>query len=214
MTPQEAKREYAGVWAEHIRTARFLRRALAAAIAVVIVLSLALWSSAARVLRPLIVRVDEVGRAEAVRYEAMEARPGPQAPATMFFLRQFLTDYYSRRQETVAERWPRSLFFVSAELAAAAQAEQTQAVAAYASGAMEEDLDVENIALRFVPRPEPPYEIVAEYEIVERIAEREVGRDRWTSVVRYAFLPEVPPALYAVNPIGLIVTYLSAAPVQ
>ena len=93
-------------------------------------------------------------------------------------------------------------------------AEHTQGVAAYASGSMQADLDVESISLRFVPRPEPPYEIVAEYEIVERIAEQEVGRDRWTSVVRYVFLPDPPAQLYAVNPIGLIVTYLSSAPVR
>ena len=48
--------------------------------------------------KPLVVRVDEVGRAEAVAYEAMEAQADPLDPTT-----RFVVDHYSRRRGTVRE---------------------------------------------------------------------------------------------------------------
>ena len=46
----------------------------------------------------LVVRVDEVGRAEAVAYEAMEAQADPLDPTT-----GLVVDHYSRRRGTVRE---------------------------------------------------------------------------------------------------------------
>ncbi len=214
MTPDQAKREYAGVWAEHIRTGRFLRICVGALLVVSTLLAISLYNSTGRVLKPLIVRVDEVGRAQAVQYEAMELEAEPQAPATLYFLRQFVSDHFSRRRDTVVENWPRSLMFLSAELATAARAEQTAAVAEIAAGSSDSDHDVEDIVLRRIPRPELPYEMIAEYDVVERIAEQEVARRRYTTVLRYVFISPPPRELYSVNPIGLIFTYLSTAEVE
>src|SRR5262249_51397017 len=41
--------------------------------------------------RPLVVRIDEVGRATAISYSAAEYRP--QAPEIRYFLIQFVTDH-------------------------------------------------------------------------------------------------------------------------
>ena len=73
----------------------------------------------------LVVRVDEVGRAEAVAYEAMEAQADPLDPTT-----GFVVDHYSRRRGTVREYWERSLWFLTPEVANAAYAEQAEDVAA------------------------------------------------------------------------------------
>ena len=40
--------------------------------------------------RPIVVRVDEVGRAEAIAYEAMEAQADPLDPTTKYFLNRFI----------------------------------------------------------------------------------------------------------------------------
>ena len=63
--------------------------------------------------RPIVVRVDEVGRAEAVAYEAMEAQANPLDPTTKYFLNRFIYDFYSRRRATVEVHWSRSLRFLS-----------------------------------------------------------------------------------------------------
>ena len=67
--------------------------------------------------RPIVVRVDEVGRAEAIAYEAMEAQADPLDPTTKYFLNRFIYDFYSRRRATVQENWSRSLRFLTTELA-------------------------------------------------------------------------------------------------
>ncbi len=59
--------------------------------------------------KPIVVRVDEVGRAEAVAYEAMEAQADPLDPTTKYFLNRFIHDFYSRRRATVQQNWSRSL---------------------------------------------------------------------------------------------------------
>ena len=55
--------------------------------------------------RPIVVRVDEVGRAEAVAYEAATAQADPLDPTTKYFLNRFISDFYSRRQATVEQHW-------------------------------------------------------------------------------------------------------------
>ena len=45
---------------------------------------------------PIVVRVDEVGRAEAVAYEAATAQADPLDPTTKYFLNRFISDFYSQ----------------------------------------------------------------------------------------------------------------------
>ena len=56
-----------------------------------------------------VVRVDEVGRPEAVAYEAMEAQADPLDPTTGCFLHRFVVNHYSRRRGTIREYWERSV---------------------------------------------------------------------------------------------------------
>ena len=51
--------------------------------------------------KPIVVRVDEVGRAEALAYETVEAQADPLDPTTKYFLNRWIDDYYSRRGATV-----------------------------------------------------------------------------------------------------------------
>ena len=62
-------------------------------------------------LKPLVVRVDEVGRAEAVAYEAMEAWADPLDPTT-----GLVVDHYSRRRGTVREYWERFRGFLTPQV--------------------------------------------------------------------------------------------------
>ena len=84
--------------------------------------------------RPIVVRVDEVGRAEAVAYEAMEAEANPLDPTTKYFLNRFIYDFYSRRRATVEVHWSRSLRFLSTELANASFRAESRNIALLAAG--------------------------------------------------------------------------------
>jgi type IV secretion system protein VirB5 len=58
-------------------------------------------AQAATNVKPLVIRVNEVGRAEAVAYQDFTYKP--QAPEIRYFLTQFVTGYYSRNHKTVAQ---------------------------------------------------------------------------------------------------------------
>src|SRR5262245_11696499 len=59
--------------------------------------------------KPLVIRIDEVGRADAVQYDASTYRP--QAPELRYFLTQFIVKHFSRLRATVQRDYPDSLFF-------------------------------------------------------------------------------------------------------
>ena len=66
-------------------------------------------------LKPLVIRIDDVGRAEAVAYDATSYKP--QAPELRYFLTRFVTTHFSRLRATVQRDYPDSLFFLAPALA-------------------------------------------------------------------------------------------------
>src|SRR5947207_8982483 len=74
--------------------------------------------------KPLVVRIDDVGRAEAVQYDA--AAYQPQAPELRYFLTQFIVKHFSRIRSTVQREYPDSLLFLQPALAEATIAQNEQ----------------------------------------------------------------------------------------
>ena len=158
--------------------------------------------------RPIVVRVDEVGRAEAVAYEAMEAQADPLDPTTKYFLNRFIYDFYSRRRATVEENWSRSLRFLTTELAGASFRAESQNIALLAAGAARDELQVDRVVLRIQANPQAPHSATADFDLVRLVAQNEVSRERWTLSLQFLFLDEIPPDLIVHNPMGIVITYL------
>ena len=158
--------------------------------------------------RPIVVRVDEVGRAEAVAYEAMEAQADPLDPTTKYFLNRFIYDFYSRRRATVAQNWARSLRFLSTQLANASFRADSQNVALLAAGVARGELQVARVILRIQPNPQQPHSATADFDLVRLEMENEVGRERWTLSLQFQFLTQIPAELIVFNPMGIVITYL------
>ena len=158
--------------------------------------------------RPIVVRVDEVGRAEAVAYNVMEAQANPLDPTTKYFLNRFIYDYYSRRRATVAQNWSRSLRFLSTPLANASFRTESQNVALLAAGVARGELQVARVILRIQPNPQQPHSATADFDIVRMEMENEVGRERWTLSMQFQFLQQIPTELIVFNPMGIVITYL------
>ena len=132
---RDAGREYAEIWGEAVQANRKLRTILiflsaSCVLGVFVLLRLAGTEPP----KPIVVRVDEVGRAEAIAYEAATAQADPLDPTTKYFLNRFVADFHSRRRATVEEHWTRSLRFLSTELANAAFARDGDEVAGVAAG--------------------------------------------------------------------------------
>ena len=127
---KDAGAEYAEIWGEAIHSNRHLRMiSVGLGIAVLLLIVVVIRVVSVEPPRPIVVRVDEVGRAEALAYEVMEAQADPLDPTTKYFLNRFIYDFYSRRRATVQEHWSRSLRFLSAELANASFRAESQNVA-------------------------------------------------------------------------------------
>ena len=206
---KDAGAEYAEIWGEAIHTNRHLRMISGGlAIAVLLLIVVVFRIVSVEPPRPIVVRVDEVGRAEAISYEAMEAQADPLDPTTKYFLNRFIYDFYSRRRATVAENWSRSLRFLSTELANASFRAESQNVALLAAGGARDELQVSRVILRIQPNPQQPHSATADFDLVRMEMAREVSRERWTLSLQFLFLEEIPPDLIVSNPMGIIINYL------
>ena len=158
--------------------------------------------------RPIVVRVDEIGRAEAVAYDVMEAQADPLDPTTKYFLNRFVYDFYSRRRATVEENWSRSLRFLTTDLANASFRAESQNIALLAAGAARDELQVDRVVLRIQANPQEPHSATADFDLVRLVASNEVDRERWSLSLQFLFLAEIPPDLIVHNPMGIVITYL------
>ena len=206
----DAGREFAEVWGETLRSNRHLRWVtVGLGIVVLGLLFLAVQLAWQPAPKPIVIRVDEVGRAEALAYEAVEARADPLDSTTKYFLNRFIEDHYSRRRATVQDQWTRSLRFLATDLANATFEQTKEAIALAAAGGGSE-VQVQGILLRIQAMPEPPHTAVADFDLVTLEREREVQRQRWSASLRFVFVPEIPLDLVVHNPMGIVITYLKA----
>ena len=209
MAAKDTGKQYAEIWGEAIHSNRHLRvlsivLGSVSLLLVIVIIRLA----GVEPPRPIVVRVDEVGRAEALAYDTVEAKADPLDPTTKYFLNRFIHDYYSRQQATVEEHWSRSLRFLTTELANAAFRAESQNVALLAAGAAKDELQVERVVLRIQANPQAPHGATADFDLVRTVAKKEVGRERWTLSLQFLFLARIPPELMVFNPMGIVITYL------
>ena len=219
MTPRKAKpdpgAEFADIWALQLTSQRHHRLVTYGLAGVLLILLLIVFRlSDVQPPKPIVIRVDDVGRAEALAYEAVEAAPTPTDPTTKYFLNQFVTDYYGRRAVNVQTAWPRALLFLEASLSRQAATEQTDSVALLAAGFAAAQRVVENVTIRIIPTPQPPYQATVDFDLVSfPSATAPPTRRRWTASIHFVFIETVPGSLLPVNPLGLVITYLQADPV-
>ena len=204
-----AAREFAEIWGEQMHAARHLRILTGALSAAVVILLIVLvrvsWAPPPK---PIIVRVDEVGRAEAVLYAAMEAQADPRDPTTGYFLHRFIVDHYSRRTATAQEYWQRSLRFLTPQVANQAFAASAEEIAQVAVGLAGEEVQVEDVAVQILPQPTEPHSAAATFNVVRMAAGVEVGRESWAVSMRFGYLVEIPAELVIWNPMGIAISFL------
>ena len=212
MAKKDAGQEFAEIWGEAIHSARHLRilTVLLGVLCLLLIFTV-FRLSGAEPPRPIVVRVDEVGRAEAVAYEVAQAQADPLDPTTKYFLLRFLHDFYGRQTATVEEYWARSLRFLTPDLATAAFRRASENVAMVAAGRTSEELRVDRVVLRIQAQPQPPHGATADFELVRTDRfHKEIGRERWSVTMQFVFMAVIPTELMPYNPMGLVVTYLQA----
>src|SRR5689334_10283327 len=155
--------------------------------------------------KPLVVRIDDVGRAEAVQYDATAYQPQP--PELRYFLTQFVVKHFSRIRSTVQREYPDSLFFLEPALADAtiAQNDQSRTIEMFVTNPSADEVEVlvQNVSLSELANP--PYKAAVTFQKVYYSPGTRTERQRETYVaqVDFALRDHVPNEFVRVNPLGL-----------
>jgi type IV secretory pathway TrbF-like protein len=159
--------------------------------------------------KPLVIRIDSVGRAEAVAYDA--TRYAPQPPELRYFLTQFVVKHFSRIRATIQREYPDSLLFLEPTLADAtiAQNGQNRSLDTFLTtpSADEVDVVVQNVSLSELTTA--PFKAAVSFQKVFYTpgTRHERARETYVAQIDFALRDHVPNAFVRVNPLGLQIAY-------
>ena len=158
--------------------------------------------------RPVVIRIDDIGRAAAVSYSSLTYTP--QATELKYFLVQFVTKHYSRLRATVRVQYAESLYFLDGRLADATieAGKKTGAIERFLAGEGDEiDVRVTNVALDDLRQP--PYRATVEFDktFLSAATREERKRERYVAHVVFVINDHVDNSRIPVNPLGLTIVY-------
>jgi type IV secretory pathway TrbF-like protein len=158
--------------------------------------------------RPLVIRINDLGRAEAVSYSDLEYRP--QEAEIKYFLIQFVEHHYGRMRVTLKENYARSLYFLDGRLADALieANKKSNTIEGFLAGQSEEiEVHVKNVSIEDLRSP--PYRATVDFEKIYSSPSNHIETRREKYVGNFVFMVKdrVPNSMIPVNPLGLTITY-------
>src|SRR5882724_2816502 len=159
--------------------------------------------------RPLVIRIDDLGRAEAINYHHFEYKP--QDAEAKYFLSQFCTLFYRRNRYTIQNDFSKSLYFLDGKVANgildAYRKDDIIRKFLTNTSASEIDVDVKKVALEELQTP--PFRARVDFYLVyySPADHSELKRDLYTANFVFVFKTNVPNELIPINPLGITVTY-------
>jgi type IV secretory pathway TrbF-like protein len=161
---------------------------------------------------PLIVRINDVGRAEAIDYRNFQYRP--QEAENKYYLTRWTELYFSRNRFTIERDQTDALYFLNGDVQRAVidQERKDGIIAKYQgdSSLPFVDVEVKNVVLDDLRQS--PYSARIEFEKVfsNPADHSELKREQWTASVTYVFREQVKNNELAVNPLGLTIARFRA----
>ncbi|HEY3626437.1 MAG TPA: VirB8/TrbF family protein [Terracidiphilus sp.] len=163
-------------------------------------------------MHPMIVRINDVGRAEAIDYRNFQYRP--QEAENKYYLSRWAELYFSRNRFTIERDQTNALYFLNGDVQRAVidQERKNNFIQNYVrdSGLAFVDVEVKNVVLDDLRQS--PYSARIEFEKVftNPADHSEIKRERWTATVTYVFREDVKNNELAVNPLGLTIVRFRA----
>src|SRR5215470_11558354 len=163
-------------------------------------------------MHPLIVRINDVGRAEAIDYRSFQYKP--QEAENKYYLSRWAELYFSRNRFTIERDQTNALYFLNGDVQRAVidQERKDNVIQTYIKeGSLPYvDVEVKNIILDDLRQS--PYSARIEFEKVftNPADHPEIKRERWTASVTYVFRENVKNNELAVNPLGLTIVRFRA----
>ena len=195
MSKPNPGKEFADIWGEIVVSNRHFRLATYALGGVLVLLLVAdVRLSSVELPKPIVIRVDDVGRAEALAYEALEAQANPLDPTTRSTSSQPLsaTTTHGERRPLRQPGPGRSASWPPAS--------RTPPSAATARPSPPSRLASPNRNARSRRSPSPSgrnrsraHSAAADFDLVILEDGEEVSRERWSVAIQFTFLPQVPP---------------------
>jgi VirB8 protein len=156
-----------------------------------------------------VIRIDDLGRAEAINYHNLEYKP--QDAESKYFLSQFCNLYYRRNRYTIQDDFSKSLYFLDGKLANgildAYRKDDIVRKFLTNNSAPEIDVDVKKVALEDLQTQ--PYRARVDFYLVyySPADHSELKRDLYTGDFVFTFQSRVPNELIPINPLGLTISY-------
>jgi len=163
-------------------------------------------------MHPMIVRINDVGRAEAIDYRNYQYRP--QEAENKYYLSRWAELYFSRNRFTIERDQTNSLYFLNGDVQhfVIEQERKDNVIQTYVKeGSLPYvDVEVKNVILDDLRQS--PYSARIEFEKVftNPADHSEIKRERWTASVTYVFRENVKNNELAVNPLGLTIVRFRA----
>jgi len=157
--------------------------------------------------KPTIVRISDIGRAEAINYGSETY--SPKEAEIRYFLMQFVQMHYRRIRATLKDDYPRSLYYLDATLAQAAMQanKKNDGIESFLAGqGAEIDVKIDNVAIEDLRKS--PYKATVQFERVYYSAgHTETHREKYVCNIVFMLRDHVPNDMIPVNPLGFTVTY-------
>ncbi len=163
-------------------------------------------------IHPLVIRIDDVGHAEAIDFRDFNYRP--KEAENKYYLSRWAELFFSRNRYTIQHDFANSLYFMNADVQRAVledyRKNKTIDDFIHDSTMPYVDIEVKNVILDDLRQS--PYSARVEFlKIYTNPADHsEVKRERWTASVTYVFRDAVQNGQIQVNPLGLTIVNFRA----
>ena len=192
----------------------YLKVTILCLVVVCLVLAAAVFKSqkALASVHPLIIRINDVGHAEAIDYRNFQYRP--QEAENKYYLTRWAELYFSRNRFTIERDQTNALYFLNSDVqqAVIAQERKDNIILMYRNDSTLPyvDVEVKNVVLDDLRQS--PYSARIEFEKVytNPADHTELKRERWVASVTYVFRDDVKNNELAVNPLGLTIVRFRA----
>jgi type IV secretion system protein VirB5 len=210
----KAAEKYLEQYGEPLVMNTYLRITVLALSAICLALAVLVYRSqnALAAMHPMIVRINDVGRAEAIDYRNFQYRP--QEAENKYYLSRWAELYFSRNRFTIERDQTNALYFLNGDVQRAVinQERKNNFIQNYVrdSGLPFVDVEIKNVILDDLRQS--PYSARIEFEKVfaNPADHTELKRERWTATVTYVFRENVKNNELALNPLGLTIVRFRA----
>jgi type IV secretion system protein VirB5 len=207
---QAAQRLYAEQWGDAVVTNTYLKLTIAA-LCILCFCTLLYGRTVIKHIdsfKPLVVRIDQVGRAEAIKYDNLNYKP--QDAEIKYFLSNFCRLYYGRNHYTIKDNFQQALLFMDSQLANTtlqAWAKTETINKTQEPGHVDQEVQVTRVDIEDLRSA--PYKATVLYDLVSysTLDHSETSRAHYTAHFVFAFRETVPNDLIQTNPLGMSISY-------